>query len=271
MSNGTIREQAYLWAIGVAKRDLVDAIRRIADAANVGDATVEDREKFVAYALQWQKASCSFCSFPIQLVHAHPSWRPVVDHDRRSSAAPGFVRGIAHSRCNRSERQPPQEPLRRFRVQYSGLPHRFTALSRQPRQDAEIVGTVLAEVADERMSRVGIHRGDIIPVSWISPEKAKVYYRSGDGSLRWTPVQWQRFVHEQPLTIHFLRDSTTDPNDTTDIAHTQTSKSAHHPALVSVGGEGIITTEPTAGDPSPPAHYLLDNSGELLLLGKFTP
>jgi len=117
------------------------------------------------------------------------------------------------------------------------------------------------------MSRVGIHRGDIIPVSWISPEKAKVYYRSGDGSLRWTPVQWQRFVHEQPLTIHFLRDSTTDPNDKTDIAHTQTSKSAH----VSVGGEGTITIEPAAGNQSSPARYLLDGSGELLLLGEFTP
>lgn len=270
MSNGTIREQAYLWAISVAKRDVADSLRRLATVANLGDATVEDREKFVAYALRWQEASCSFCSFPIQLVHAHPSWKPVIDHDRRTSEAPGFVRGIAHSRCNLSERHLPQEPLKRFRVQYSGLPHRFTALSRQPRQDAEIVGTVLAEVADERMSRVGIHRGDIIPVSWISPEKAKVYYRSGDGSLRWTPVQWRRFVHEQPLTINFLRDPTTDPNDTTDIALTRRSKTAHHPALVSVGGGGTITIEPAAGD-SPPVHYLLDDSGELLLLGKFAP
>jgi len=133
-----------------------------------------------------------------------------LDHDHSD----GVVRGVAHNLCNAMGRDAGTAPLRHLGAVYAGFPTRFTEVSGNPRADAQIQGWVNAEVADNRMAKVGIPKGAVIPVAWHSQEMARVwYFGMNDGSLRSRPVQWERFVHideHHLLSSHPMKDTPGD-------------------------------------------------------------
>lgn len=71
------------------------------------------------------------------------------------------------------------------------------------RDAAKSKGTVMARVADNRMSRAGINKGDVIEVVYKDDEFGRVQITGKNGKKRWYDVQWARFseVVEDPTPV----------------------------------------------------------------------
>jgi len=112
-------------------------------------------------------------------------WNRAADVIRAMVAKPS-ERTKAPDRAPRAPEAPP-EP--RSAPTPAELPKGAQAV----RDAAQQAGKVNARVADNRMARAGIRKGDTIEVEYRTPDKGRVRITSANGRQRAYDVQWQRF------------------------------------------------------------------------------